>query len=463
MFSFYTTRNDPSDQRTGGEVHQVFCKNNRIGAELVGPENPFRKDNAGMKLPFVVKVENEHSAKLLIDGARHRLLKDVYSEWIHVAFRAAPGVKVHGVCRFLLLSAKPEFSLYVTPINLDPEKPAMPISYPVTYSTYLAKRQGAFATLGLAEDSWALNEKILDYKAFLQQCVDADGEREQMFFDCLDKVKRGLCVCVFDGTDRVQHTFWRDVDAPRIVDGKEVAQPPDHVLDELYQRMDALVGRVVEKCKGDHSVLMIVSDHGFNSFRRGVDLNRWLEINGYLKVKEGARSEKYLTAIDWSQTKAFAVGLAGMFLNIRGRQSQGIVAPGAEAASLCREIAEKLGELTDPDNNQAAVKTAYVSSDVYRGPYADAGPDIIVGYQRGYRASWETAIGQVTNDVFHTNTKAWNGDHCIDHTLVPGVLFCNKNIETEEPRLMDIGATVLDMFGVAVPNHMDGKPLTLAY
>ena len=209
----------------------------------------------------------------------------------------------------------------------------------------------------------------------------------------------------------------------------------------------------------DDSVLMIISDHGFNSFRYGVDLNRWLEAEGYLKVKEGSRSEKYLAGIDWSQTRAFAVGLAGIFLNVKGRQSQGIVAPGAEAAALCREIAEKLGALVDSENSQSAVKKVYVAAEVYRGPYKGAAPDLIVGYQRGYRASWETAIGQVTGEVFHKNLKAWSGDHCVDQSLVPGVLFCNRKIETEHPRLMDIGPTVLDMFGVAVPGHMDGKPL----
>src|SRR5208283_4581393 len=129
-----------------------------------------------------------------------------------VSFRAAPGVKVHGVCKFLLLESGVDLQCYVTPIHIDPEKPAMPISYPAVYSTYLSKRQGPFGTLGLAEDTWALNEGVLGDATFIQQCLDLDRERESMFFDCLDKVKRGLCVCVFDGTDRLQHTFWRELE-----------------------------------------------------------------------------------------------------------------------------------------------------------------------------------------------------------------------------------------------------------
>ena len=462
MFSFYSTQPDRDGEKTGGEAHQVIREGKTVKAELIGPENPFRKDNAVLKIPFVVEIQDESSADLRIHGVRHRLQKGVYSEWIQVAFRAAPGVKVHGVCRFLLRDTEPDFSLYVTPINLDPERPAMPISYPAIYSTYLAKRQGAFATLGLAEDTWALNEGVLNDDAFLQQCIDGDQEREQMFFDCLDKVKSGLCACVFDGTDRIQHTFWRDTDASDPSDGEEAVQTPGRVLDELYRRMDLLVGRTVAACDAEDSVLMIVSDHGFNSFRRGVDLNCWLEAEGYLKVNEGVRSEKHLAGVDWSQTQAFAIGLAGIFVNLKGRQSQGIVSPGAEAAALCREIAEKLANLTDSENHKSAVKKVYIASEIYRGPYTEAAPDLIVGYQRGYRASWETAIGQVTDKVFHTNAKAWSGDHCVDHTLVPGVLFCNRKIDTEHPRLMDIGPTVLDMFGIAIPGYMDGKPLVVA-
>jgi len=356
----------------------------------------------------------------------------------------------------------------VTPIHIDPEKPAMPISYPAAYSTYLSKRQGPFGTLGLAEDTWALNEGVLGDQTFIQQCLDLDRERESMFFDCLDKIERGLCVCVFDGTDRLQHTFWRDTDAPSPTGGKDHAcgdgggQTPDRVLEELYCRMDALVGRTVAACNGDQSVLMILSDHGFNSFRRGVDLNRWLEDAGYLKVHESLRGEKHLAAIDWSQTRAFAVGLAGIFLNLKERYSQGNVEPGAGSAALSREIALKLAALTDPKNQQSAVKRVYQAAEVYRGPYLEAAPDLIVGYQRGYRAAWETAIGHVTEQVFHTNQKAWSGDHCVDHSLVPGVLFCNRKLTTEDPRLMDIGPTVLDMFGVTTPTYMDGKPLALA-
>ncbi|MHC4293729.1 MAG: alkaline phosphatase family protein [Planctomycetota bacterium] len=227
--------------------------------------------------------------------------------------------------------------------------------------------------------------------------------------------------------------------------------------------MDVLVSKTLEKCKGKDTVFMIISDHGFSSFRYGVDLNRWLEENGYLKVKEGLRGEKHLTSIDFSQTKAFAVGLAGIFLNLKGRESKGIVEPGDQAAKLRDEIAEKLSKLTDPEReNQQVIKSVYNALKVFKGPYKEQAPDLIIGYNRGYRASWETAIGQVTDKIFHENIKPWSGDHCIDPSLVPGVLFSNRQINTADPRLMDIGPTVLDMFGIDVPAYMDGKPLDVA-
>jgi predicted AlkP superfamily phosphohydrolase/phosphomutase len=492
MFSFFTTRPSGEGEQTGGETHTVVRKGRSIDAELVGPENPFRQDGKTLKRAFSVTISGGDSAELHIDGSRHVLRKGAYSDWIRVAFRPAPGFKVYGLCKFLLVESEPDFKLYVTPIHIDPDKPVMPISHPRVYSTYLSKQQGPYGTLGLAEDTWALNEGALTDESFIQQCLDLDREREAMFFDCLDKIQRGLCVCVFDGTDRLQHTFWRDTDAPPLkpeaqaretvaqtmagasgnVGGPSLAsasgfngatgQHPDRVLIDLYERMDALVGRTMAQCNDDQTVLMIISDHGFNSFRRGIDLNCWLEAAGYLKVQEGRRGEKHLTSIDWQQTRAFAVGLAGIFLNVKGRQSQGIVRPGAEATALCREIAAKLNALIDPESQQSAVKQVYVASETYRGPYTAAAPDLIVGYQRGYRASWETAIGQVTDAVFHTNHKAWSGDHCIDHTLVPGVLFCNRPVESERPRLMDIGPTVLEMFGVPLPAYMDGIPIGLA-
>ncbi|MCP4602805.1 MAG: nucleotide pyrophosphatase, partial [Proteobacteria bacterium] len=388
--------------------------------------------------------------------------KGEYSEWITAEFKASLGSKISGICKFLIKSIEPDFNLYVTPININPNKPAMPISHPPVYATYLSKRQGPYATLGLIEDSWALNEKLIDDDDFMQQCLQADDEREKMFFDSLGNVAHGLCVCVFDGTDRVQHAFFRQLDKSHPSHMGEYRAPKKPAIEEIYKRADALLGKTMAKCNEEDSVLIVVSDHGFNVFRYGIDLNRWLEENGYLKLKEGGRNKKNLAGVDWSQTRAFAIGLSGLFLNLKGRESKGIVDPKEEAESLRAEIADKLQNLIDPVRNETAVKKVYNAQKIYKGPFKNDAPDLLVGYHIGYRASWETAVGQVTGSIFHDNVKAWSGDHCIDQSLVPGVLFSNRKIDDEHPRLMDIGPTVLDMFGVKVPANMDGRPLNVA-
>lgn len=461
MFSHYTTKPPREKEKTGGEIHVVARIGTKVQADLIGPQHPLRADLGPLRAPFTVTIEDTGRAVLKIGGSKYSLKQGEYSDWIPVGFSVVPGMKVHGVCKFLLLNTDPEFDLYVTPINLDPENPAMPISYPAVYSVYLSKRQGPFATLGLAEDTWGLNEHVLGDQDFLQQCLDFDREREAMFFDSLDKVKQGLCVCVFDGTDRMQHMFWRYLDEDHPARPKEVPAALRNVIEDLYRRMDDLVGRTMARCHDADTLLMVISDHGFNTFRRGIDLNRWLEENGYLKVDDAQRHKEQFAGVDWLQTRAFAVGLTGIFLNIKDKYANGIVEPGSEADQLREEIAQRLGALVDPQSGNKAIRRVYEAPKVYRGPYKDQAPDLIVGYERGYRVSWEAAIGKTTTEVFHDNTKAWSGDHCVDPSVVPGVLFCNRPIEADKPRLLDLGPTVLDLFGIKTPDYMDGKPLVV--
>ena len=460
-FSFYSSRNGADSEHIGGEQIQVTLQGKLVRSHLIGPENSMVEGAGAMQCPFEVEITGPDRATLRVAGEEYPLVAGRYTPWIKVEFKAAPGVKVRGICEVLLLETEPDFKLYVTPIQIDPDKPAMPISHPAVFCTYLSKKQGSYATLGLAEDTWGLNAAILGDDDFLHQCIEADEEREKMFFDALSKVRRGLVTCVFDGTDRIQHMFWRYLDPSHPAHAGQAEEQHRDAIPELYLRMDELVGRTMKECEGDDTVLMVISDHGFKPFRRGVDLNVWLEQNGYLTFKPGERGKKYLAEVDWSKTRAYCLGLAGLWLNVKGNESQGIVDP-EDADALRNEICEKLTGLRDDERDELAINQAYNSRRIYHGPYASEAPDIIIGYNVGYRVSWEAAIGQPTDKVFHDNMKAWSGDHCIDPRLVPGVLFCNRKIETDKPRLMDLGATALEMFGVDVPSHMDGKPLKIA-
>jgi len=337
----------------------------------------------------------------------------------------------------------------------------MAIGYPAVYPTYLAKRQGPFATLGLAEDTWGLSERVLGDEHFLRQCADIEREREAMFFDGLEKVREGLCVCVFDGPDRTQHMFWRYLDAEHPAHPDDASDEFRTTIPAMYERMDQLVGRTMARCRGDDTLLMVLSDHGFNAFRRSVDLNRWLEENGYLVVDDARRDEEHLAGVDWSRTRAFAIGLSGIFLNVAGRFEHGVVPRGEEADRMRYEIQQRLADLKDPANQNRAVRRVYQAREVYRGPYQDRAPDLIVGYETGYRVSWETAIGRTGREVFQDNTRAWSGDHCVDPSVVPGVLFCNRKINSARARLLDIAPTVLELFGVPRPDYMDGLALEI--
>jgi predicted AlkP superfamily phosphohydrolase/phosphomutase len=371
------------------------------------------------------------------------------------------GREVCGIAKFFPMSLDPDdIKLYLTPINIDPESPALPISSPYIYSIYLSRLMGPYATLGLAEDTWALNERIIDEDAFLKQCYQNHEEREQMFFHELGKVTKGVCCCVFDTTDRIQHMFWRYRDGAGHPALKGL-DPNSYtwVLEDLYKKMDEMLGKVLDTIDYD-TLLMVISDHGFKSFRRGVNLNTWLHKNGYLTLKEGATGkEDWLQCIDWTKTKAYTLGLSGIFLNIKGRESQGIVDPGKEARKIKQELIDSLTGLMDKERRQKAITSVYDSATVHHGPYSQDGPELIIGYNSGYRASWEAATGIVTDTVCSDNIKSWSGDHCIDPSHVPGVFFCNRPIDREDPGLIDIAPTLLWEFGLKIPPNMEGKPL----
>ena len=273
-------------------------------------------------------------------------------------------------------------------------------------------------------------------------------------------MQRGLTVCVFDGPDRLQHMFWRHDVADHPANRGRDTLKHRNVIDDMYVRMDELIGRVKKEVKDD-DYLFVISDHGFCDFSRGVNLNAWLRENGYLTVKETAGSAgEYFEGVDWGKTKAYAFGLTGIYINQSGRESKGIVPP-SESAALRQEIISKLTGLQDPDRKCQAVFKVHDCHQEYSGPYVSNGPDVIVGYEKGYRASWENAVGRCDGPVFRDNDRPWSGDHCVDPALVPGMLFCNRPLaQNVTPSIMDFAPTILTLFGVPMPAYFDGKPWT---
>jgi predicted AlkP superfamily phosphohydrolase/phosphomutase len=332
----------------------------------------------------------------------------------------------------------------------------MPVSHPQLYSIYLRKLHGLFATLGLAEDTWGLNSGAMSEHDFLDQAWAIHGERERMLFESLNCTRNGLIVCVFDGPDRIQHMFYRHEAKDHPANRDAPVSGEHSIIDEMYVRMDDLVGRVAAELKPD-DVLIVLSDHGFCEFRRGVNLNAWLRDEGYLHLLPEAVPGDWFSGVDWSRTRAYAFGLNGVCLNLAGRESQGIVPPG-ESAWLKKEIQEKLAALVDPATGRRVIRGVYDAQTEYHGPYVGEAPDLIPGYEAGYRVSWESVSGRVEGKCFVDNTHRWSGDHCVDPTVVPGVLLTNRRIRRNQtPSLIDLAPTILNLFGVPVPAYMDGE------
>lgn len=470
-FTYFTTRDASDEESIGGERVEVALRDGVVEAALEGPENPLRASAGRLRCPFKLTVDAAAGAAVLeMDGEREELRVGAYSRWLPVTFPLGfLGMKVRGMCRFRLLATEPELRLYASPINIDPSRPVLPVSHPHFFSIFLSKLIGKYATLGLAEDTWALNEGVLDEDAFLDQAWDNHAERESMFFEMLRRTPEGVITCVFDGTDRIQHMFMRFLDDghPARPSG-EKAERYAGVIEDTYARMDEMLGRVMQEVDPDdpQTLLVVLSDHGFKTFRRGVNLNSWLHQHGYLALKEGCEgSREWFRDVDWSRTRAFALGLGGIFLNVQGREAEGVVAPGADAEALASEIAGKLTGLRDEALGAVGVQRVYAAHEIYKGPYRDNAPDLVVGYAAGWRASWNGVRGIVDDVIFDDNTKAWSGDHCIDPALVPGVLFANRAFarpDGETPSIADMAPTLLDQFGVDAPRHMDGKALVAA-
>ncbi len=449
-FSQFTTRLEQATFESGSRYP---LKRAAWGFEgsLEGPEDVLLENGGPMCIPFQVRVDGKEPSLEILDES-YPLLPGKYTPWVKLKFKTVLGSSVSGIARFLLTEVGEHASLYASPIQIDPEKPALAISHPSYYAVYLAKLLGTYSTLGMAEDTWALNEGVIDEAAFLKQSYLLMEEREAMFRNALEKTRRGVVACVFDTSDRVQHMFYRYLDA-----ASDPNSPFKRTIEDLYQRMDKLVALALEHVDPD-TVIFVLSDHGFCSFQRGLNLNSWLRDNGYLTLKDGAtESGRYFKGVDWQKTRAYTLGLGGMYLNMKNREAQGIVNPGAEAEALKRELIEKLTGLRDEERDAIGIRVVYNSGSLYKGPYLGEAPDLIVGYNEGYRTSWDAAVGKVTEKTFEDNSKAWSGDHSVDPVLVPGVLFSNRKMQAQDPGIEDMAPTVLQLFGLKPPVWMEGR------
>ncbi len=457
-FTFYTS--EDKDIEEGGVSIPVQVNNSHVSTYISGPVNSLAEGEKELTLPLEISLNPEaKTAKLEVSGQTVHLKEREFSGWVRLTFRPGLGMKIRSICRFYISEMSPQFKMYCTPLNIDPETPALPVSHPFIFSVYLSKLFGPFTTLGEADDTWALNEGILDEDTFIRSAYETNDETEKMLTNAIKKNRKGVVACWFQLTDSLQHMFFRYLDKNHPALKHAMREKSSQVIEDLYVDMDKMVGRIMDKLS-PKTALVIMSDHGFKSFRRGVHLNSWLYKNGYLALKNGKKtSGEWFKDVDWSRTKAYGLGLGGLYINQKGRESQGIVEPGEETLKLKAELREKLEAVTDERTGSPAINKIYLKDEIPAGPYLNNCPDIIMGYSEGYRVSWDSVTGKVHSDLFEDNVKAWSGDHCIDPELVPGILFCNYKINRKDVSITDIAPTALNIFGVPVPGHMDGRPI----
>jgi predicted AlkP superfamily phosphohydrolase/phosphomutase len=433
-----------------------------IRAHLVGPRN--QKDGSDLLAEIEIIPDTAgHGAILKSQGDPREL--DIrtgqWSDWLKVKFKAGMLQSVRGMVRFYLVRLEPEFELYASPINFDPGLPVFPLSSPPDYARELESEVGTYYTTGMIEDHSGLNNGRIDETAYLSQCELAFRERERMMFYELERMREGFFFCLFDTADRLQHMFWRFREN-RPLEGYGASDcDMTGVIEDHYQACDEIVGRALGYVD-EETLFIVLSDHGMNSFQRGFHLNSWLYQNEFLSLKPGLEPGEeagdLLQGVDWADTRAYAIGLGAIYLNLRGREAEGIVHD-TEAQELKSQIKAGLNAVTDSQKGQVAIRSVSLREDIYQGPYEDRGPDLLVNFAPGYRVSWETPLGGVPRGLFADNCKKWSGDHVIDPCLVPGVLLMNRPFRIQRAHLVDLAPTILGSLEVEATPEMQGRSL----
>jgi predicted AlkP superfamily phosphohydrolase/phosphomutase len=492
-FATDLSRYEEGNTEFGGILKRLVFEGNDATGELVGPPNPIVRQQIrelrqkgplsdadrtrlaeleaaeDVRVPFTVRWNREaRTANVTVQGEDVHLGEGHWSKWIELEFRVNFLVRVHGMAQLHLIKASNDLQLYISPVNWQPDNPPAPISAPASFAGDLYERLGPYRTLGWAEATWPLNEDRLDEGTFMEDLYRAFDDRAQVILNRVDSKQWDLLVGVIESTDRVQHMMWRLIDPEHPMYSAPLAAKFGDSIERVYRRCDEFVGEVVKRLDPG-TPLLIVSDHGFHSFRYSVNLNTWLVEKGYMALEGQRPGEKKLDDlfgggqfwenVDWSRTRAYSMGLGQIYFNLKGRESKGIVNEGAEYDELTKQLSKDLLEMLDPANGNRIVRAVYPRA-VYNGPFLANASDLQVGMEDGYRVSWQTSLGGTPPGIVYPNMKKWSGDHgSYDYQTTAGVLISSRKIGSEATRIIDIAPTVLRYFGLRIPPDIDGKPL----
>jgi len=461
IWSFYSTfAVSERDTEMGGLVIPLEVKNGVAKSYVAGPRSMLRRGKR-LTVPVRFCIHRDGKVTITAGGRNETLSPGEWSGWFKFKFHASPMLSVSGMGRFCLVSAEPSLQVYLTPVNFDPSAlpPTVRLSSPPGFAALLMREAGPFDTLGWAASTNVLAEEMINEESFLADLFAITARRRKVMEKELAKRDWQCFIAIFYETDRIQHMMWRFLDKEHPKYDEALAEKFGDAILQAYQQADDIVGLVLDSYVDKNTLLMVVSDHGFAPFRKMVNLNNWLQQEGYLstgktesdmKIIDLFQPRMFFDGVDWKRTKAYAMGLGKMFINLKGRERDGIVEQGMEYEGLRNEIIAKLRALRDPDTGKPVILGAYKREEIMKGPYVSEEADIIVGFNEGYRVSWQTALGGFGKAVIEDNKQKWSGDHCsIDPSVVPGIFFSNRRAGDYNIGLRDIAPTVLSYFDVS--------------
>jgi predicted AlkP superfamily phosphohydrolase/phosphomutase len=456
------------------DVVQLEDNKGVISTKIQGPPNKLFGNPPYISIPMTITVaDDRNSIAIQESGQKVTLKAGDWSGWMDFVFPFNPLIKLHGISRFHVVSTQPEVKLYLSPINFDPRNlpPGFRISAPAKWAPQLAKQFGPYKTLGWQIDTWAISEGFADEQMFLDD-MNWTVTQDRKMFDSFLQSDYDLIVQQFEFPDRVGHVFWRFMDPKHPAYDAAAAAKWSGTLLQAYQLMDSIVGDAMKAAEKNHAALIVLSDHGFASFRKAVNYNTWLVINGYMTLKTGVQVKErnvemlfdqgqFWENVDWSRTRAYAMGLGEVYINLKGREAHGIVSPGADYDALKRELKQKLVLMQDPEDGAYPVRRVLAREEVYRRFDPNMIPDLFVTNNDGYRVSWQTSLGGIPKSLVEPNKQTWSGDHCsVDPEIVKGIFFYNHRLTTDRaPYIADVYPTVLGLLEVKPPYQLDGVEL----